>query len=118
MELGYIRELYLKGLRRTILQSQLFKVTYKENPPPMFSLACKLTKNDIEFLPIEISSTKVSANNADISKSKITSEKNTWKQCGFFDHRNYVKKSTWKRSGNSSNFGLRLIDVILTSNRR
>ena len=58
----------------------------------MFSLARKLTKNDIEFLPIEISSTKVSANNAGISTSKITSEKNTWKQCGFFDHQNYVKK--------------------------
>ena len=35
----------------------------------MFSLACSLTKNDVEFPPVEISSG------------------------GFFDHQNYIKKS-------------------------
>ena len=26
-------------------------------------------------------------------------EKSTWKQGGFFHHRNYIEKSTWKRRG-------------------
>ena len=53
-------------------------------------------------------------------------------QRGFFDHRNYLEKSTWtwifrsaklhqrstwKRRGNLSKFGLRRIHVISTSNR-
>ena len=49
----------------------------------MFSLACNLTKNDVEFLPVKISSKKLRAS----------------KQRGFFDHQNYVKKSKWKQRG-------------------
>ena len=41
----------------------------------MFSLACNLTKNDVEFLPIEISSKKLRANNVDLLTIKITSKK-------------------------------------------
>ena len=38
----------------------------------MFSLACSLTKNNVEFLPVEISSKKVRANNVGFSTIKIT----------------------------------------------
>ena len=41
----------------------------------MFSLACNLTKNDVKFIPVEISSKKVRANNADFSTTKITLKK-------------------------------------------
>ena len=76
MELGYTREIYLKSLRGTVLQkSQLFKVTNKGKPPRVFSLVCKLTKNNVEFLPIVISSKKVPANNVDFSTREITSKK-------------------------------------------
>ena len=63
----------------------------------MFSLACNLIKNDVEFLPIEISLKKVRVNNADFSTRKNYIEKSTWKQRGFFDQRNYTEKSTWKQ---------------------
>ena len=56
-------------------KSELFKVTNKGKPPQMFSLACNLTKNGAEFLPVEISSKKVRANNGDFSIIKITSKK-------------------------------------------
>ena len=46
----------------------------------MFSLACNLTKNDVKFFPVEISS-----------------KKGTCKQRGLFDHQNYIEKSTWKQ---------------------
>ena len=76
MELGYTREIYLKSLRGTVLQkSQLFKVTNKGKTPRMFSLACKLTKNNVEFLPIVISSKKARANNVDFSTREITPKK-------------------------------------------
>ena len=41
----------------------------------MFSLACNLTKNNVEFLPVEISSKKVQANNVGFSIIKITWDK-------------------------------------------
>ena len=41
----------------------------------MFSLVCNLTKNDAEFLPVEISSKKVRVDNVDFSTIKITSKK-------------------------------------------
>ena len=41
----------------------------------MFSLAYNLNKNDVEFLPVEISSKQVRANNVDFSTIKITSKK-------------------------------------------
>ena len=53
----------------------LLKITNKGKPPRMFLLACNLTKNDVEFLPIEISSKIVRANNVDFSTSEITSKK-------------------------------------------
>ena len=82
----------------------------------MFSLACNLTKKDVEFLPVEILSKKVHAsktdfsiikiisknvseNNVDFSTIKITSKKSTQKQRECFDQRNYTKKSTWKKRG-------------------
>ena len=40
----------------------------------MFSLAYNLTKNDVEILPVEISSRKDRANNVDFSIIKITSK--------------------------------------------
>ena len=49
----------------------------------MFSLACNLTKNDVDFLPVKISSKKLRAS----------------KQRGFFDQRNYIEKSAWKERG-------------------
>ena len=41
----------------------------------MFSLAYNLIKNDVEFLPIEISLKKVRVSNVDFSTIKITSKK-------------------------------------------
>ena len=41
----------------------------------MFSLASNLTKSDVEFLPVEISSKKVRVNSVDFSTIKITSKK-------------------------------------------
>ena len=41
----------------------------------MFSLACNLFKNDVEFLPVEISSKNVRGNNVDFSPIEITSKK-------------------------------------------
>ena len=52
----------------------------------MFSLACNLTKNDAEFLPIEISSKKVRVNNMDFSARRNFVEKSMCDQHGFFDH--------------------------------
>ena len=72
-------------------KNNLKKVTNKEKPPQMFSLACNLTKNDVEFLPIEISSKKIRASNVDFSNIKITS-KNVIR--GYFEQRNYIEKST------------------------
>ena len=54
---------------------KFFKVTNKGKPPWMFSLACNLTKNDVKFLPVKISSKKVRGNNVDFSTIKIASKK-------------------------------------------
>ena len=51
------------------------KVTKRENPPRMFSLACNLTKNDVDFLPIEISLKKVRATTSIFRPSKIHQKK-------------------------------------------
>ena len=65
----------------------------------MFSLACNLTKNDAEFLPIEISSKKVRVNNMDFSARRNFVEKSMCDQHGFFDHQNYIEKSMGKLLG-------------------
>ena len=67
MKLGYTRKIYLI--------SQFFKVTNKGKPPRMFSLTWNITKSDVKFLLIEISSIKVRANNVDFLTIKITSKK-------------------------------------------
>ena len=63
----------------------------------MFPLPCNLTKNDVEVLPIEISSKKVRVNNMDFSARRNFVEKSMWEKRGCFDQRNYVKRSTWKQ---------------------
>ena len=75
-------------------------------------LACNLTKNDVDFSLIKISSKKLRGKSVDISTSKITSKKYVdfstkevtpkkvrGNNVDFFDHWNYVEKSTWKRRG-------------------
>ena len=69
------RAIYLKRLGEQSCKNQLFKVTNKGKPPRMFSLACNLSKTDVEFLPIGISSKKVRANNVDFTTIKITLKK-------------------------------------------
>ena len=55
----------------------------------MFSLAGNLKRNDLEFLPIEISLKKAHANNLDFLSIQITSKKLRGKNV---DRQNYVKK--------------------------
>ena len=50
-EMGYTREIHSKSLKRKLWQKLVFN---KGKAPPMFSLACSLTKNDAEFPPVEI----------------------------------------------------------------
>ena len=45
-------------------------------------------------------------------------EKSTWKPRGFFDHRNYIEKVRGNDVEIRQRFGLRRIDVISTSNGR
>ena len=91
----HLRRLNLKSLKRKILQKSAklnnlakvslvsnWHVTNNEKHPQMFSLACNLTKNNVEFFPIEISSKKVRGNNADFSSIKITSKKGRGKNVG------------------------------------
>ena len=73
MELGYTREIHLKSLRRA--NASFFKITNKGKSHRMFSLAFNFTKSDVEFLPNEISSKKVCANNVDFSTIEIISKK-------------------------------------------
>ena len=64
----------------------------------MFSLACNLTKNDVEFLPVEISSKKVRVNNVDFSTVKITLKKVSGKRWIFQSsklHRKRYVEVTW-----------------------
>ena len=66
----------------------------------MFSLACNLTKNDVEFLPVKISSKKLRASKQrGFSDHQNYVKKSKWKQRGFFDQRNYIEKSAWKERG-------------------
>ena len=58
-----------------VVRLQIFKVINKGKPPQMFSLTCNLTKNDIELLPIDISSKKVSASIINFSTREITLKK-------------------------------------------
>ena len=53
----------------------------------------------MDFSTIKIKLKKVKRNAVDISTREITSKKNTWKQRGFFDHRNYIEKGMWKQRG-------------------
>ena len=64
----------------------------------MFSLACNLTKNDVEFLPLEISSKKVRANNADFSTIKTVLKKVSGNSVDFSTRKIILKKcveTTW-----------------------
>ena len=80
----------------------------------MFSLACNLTKDDVEFSFIKISSEKVLANNvdystnkitlkkvkgnnADLSTSEITSKKVRGKNVDISTSKITSKKNTWKQ---------------------
>ena len=65
----------------------------------MFSLACNLTKNDVKFFPVEISSKKGTCKQRGLFDHQNYIEKSTWKQQAFFDQQNYTEKSTWKRRG-------------------
>ena len=47
----------------------------------------------MDISTIEIISKKVSGNHRNYIK------KSTWKQRRFFDHRNYIEKSMWKQRG-------------------
>ena len=103
-----------KVWRMQSCKSQFSKVAKKGKLLRMFSLLCSLTKNDVEFLPVEISSEKVRVNNVNFLTIKITSKKvignnvdsliiklhrkKYVKKGGYFGQRNYFKKSTWKQS--------------------
>ena len=82
MELSYIREIYLKSLRKTISQKSDFKVANKGKSAWTFSLACNFPKTTSILVPL-----------------KFYRKKSTWKQCGLFSHHNYLKKSKWKHCG-------------------
>ena len=140
-------EIYLKTLKRTILQSQLFKVTNKGKLSRMFSLAYNFpTTRQIHRNFVEKSTCKQSG----LLDNKITSKKEStpwisWQkklhrkkyvetrwifQPSKLNRKKYVettwifrsaklhRKSKWNQRGNSSKFGLRRIDVISTSNQR
>ena len=89
-----------KSLRRTIFLKSGFKFTNKGKPPRMFSLTCILTNNDVEFLPIEISSKKVRANNVYFSTIKISLKKIHANNVNFFT----IKIMSTKVSGNNVDF--------------
>ena len=80
----------------------------------------KARGNKVDFSTIKITSKKVPENDVDFSTIEITSKKvrgndeTTW----IFRSAKLHRKSTWKRRGNSSKFGLRRIDITSTSNRR
>ena len=64
----------------------------------MFSLACNLIKNDVEFLPVEILSKKVRANNAYFSTIKTVLKKVSGNSVDFSTRKIIVKKcveTTW-----------------------
>ena len=98
--MGCTREVYWKALRRKILLQPVFKITNKGKPPRMFSLACNLTKNDVKFPPVKISSKKVRANNVGSYTIKITSKKSTWKWRDFW----IIEITSKKVCGNGVDF--------------
>ena len=73
MELGSIREIYLEILRRTILQrktsSDIFiSLQLTENGRPTYFISqkhIKLHRNDVNFVPIEITLNKARRNNVE-----------------------------------------------------
>ena len=77
----------------------------------------KVHRNDVHFSAIEITSKKTCRNNVDFLIIKITLEKVHGKHLDFLAIA-ITSKSTWKRRGNSSKFGLQRIKVILTTNAR
>ena len=65
----------------------------------MFSLTWNLTKNDVKFFPIKISSKKVRPNNMDFLTIKITSKKISGNNADFWPLKLHPKKykvKTWK----------------------
>ena len=72
----------------------------------------KVRENNMDFLTIEITSKKVRGNNVDLSVIEITPKKKYVKTTWIFRSVKLHQKSTWKRHGNSSKFGLPCIDVI------
>ena len=57
-------------------------------------LCKKVHANKVDFSTIKFTLKKVSKNTVDISRREIISKKSMWKQRGFFDHRNYIQKSS------------------------
>ena len=58
----------------------------------MFSLACNLTKNDAEFLPVVISLKKVRENNSDFSAIEISLKKVSGNKVDFWPEKLHPKK--------------------------
>ena len=98
--MGYTGRFTWKVQGQKSFESQFFKVTNKGKPPRMFSLACNLTKNDVKFPPVKISSKKVRANNVGSYTIKITSKKSTWKWRDFW----IIEITSKKVCGNGVDF--------------
>ena len=69
----YIREIYLKSLKRTILQKSTFRMFRMFQTLSNVFISLQLTNNNVEF--IEISLKKIRANKVDYSTIKITLKK-------------------------------------------
>ena len=82
----------------------------------MFSLVWNLTKNAVEFLPIEITSKNVWGKNMELRPAKLYLKKYVEKTWIFWSVKLH-RKGTWKWRGNSSKFCHRHIDVILIRRR-
>ena len=58
MKLGYTKETYLRIQREQPHKSQLFKITNTGNTSSNVFINLQLSKNDVEFFPIKITSKK------------------------------------------------------------
>ena len=115
MELGYSREIYLKTLRKIILQKPAFvdKVINKGKSPQMFSSSCKLLKMDAyanDFQKIFLAKILVIATRSDQIRQQLLQKlwsififnksKIYWKEIlnrpPYFDFQKDIKVSTSK----------------------
>ena len=111
IELGYTREIfhedaicntiispwiYLKSLKRTILQKSTF--CNKGKTPGMFSLAYNLPKTMSNFRPSKFRRKKYVQTKWIFRPSKLR-QKTKLKHRGYFDKINYIEKSAWKKHG-------------------